>query len=170
MEFVSMLVKSNTTDRKDTGPYTRSTDVVDMYGSDEQKSNPTLQYGSDPTELFSDRSIREKNIEYNGKIWRFKYRELTWAQNGRITSKATKTLGEGDKVQVVFDIAEYGKQYLLETLVEAPFPINPASLLKLSDKFGRLLSDAFVDMPTLGEPESKNLDKSLQEGEETLPQ
>jgi len=123
------------------------------------KSDTISEYGTDSSELFADRSIKGKTIRYKGKLWEFKYRELTWAQIGRVTSKATKTVDVGGDVQVTFDIAEYSKQYLLETIVEAPFPLNPASLLKLSVNFGRLLSDAFVEMPTLGESDSKNLDE-----------
>lgn len=128
-------------------------------------------YGTDPSELFADRSIREKTIEYNGKVWKFKYRELTWAQIGRITSKATKTVDVGGDVQVTFDIGEYSKQYLLETITEAPFPMNQASFLKLSVDFGRLLAEAFVEMPTLGESESKNSNEPFREdGQITQPQ
>lgn len=128
-------------------------------------------YGTDTSEIFADRSIKDKNIEYNGKIWKFKYRELTWAQIGRITSKATKTMDVGGDVQVTFDIEEYSRQYMLETIVEAPFPMNQASFLKLSVDFGRLLSDAFVEMPALSEPESKNSSEPLTvEGPTTQPQ
>lgn len=134
-------------------------------------SEEQAKYGTDPSELFADRSIKEKTIEYNGKIWKFKYRELTWAQVGRISSKATKTVDVGGDVQVTFDIAEYSRQYLLETITEAPFPMNQASFLKLSVDFGRLLSDAFVEMPALGEQESKNLNEpSTADGQTTQPQ
>lgn len=129
-----------------------------------------LEYGTDPSELFADRSIKEKTIEFNGKVWPFKYRELTWAQIGRITTKATKTIDVGGDVQVTFDIAEYTKQYLMETITEAPFPLNQASFLKLSVGFGRLIADTFVEMPTLGESESKNLNvPSAEEGQTSQP-
>jgi len=128
------------------------------------------QVGTDENELFADRSIKEKKIEYNGKMWPFKYRELTWAQIGRITTKATKTTEVNGDVQVMFDIAEYSKQYLIETITEAPFPMNQTSFLKLSVGFGRLLADAFVEMPTLGESESKNSSvPSTEEGLITQP-
>ena len=134
-------------------------------------SEEQATYGTDPSELFADRSIRERTIEYNGKLWPFKYRELTWAQIGRITSKATKTVDVGKDVQITFDIAIYNTQYLLETITEAPFPMNQVSFLKLSVDFGRLLSDAFVEMPTLGEPESKNSSgPSTEDGQTTQPQ
>ena len=136
----------------------------------ENVNEKQAEYGTDPSELFADRSIKEKSIEYNGKVWPFKYRELTWAQIGRITSKATKTVDVGGDVQVTFDIAEYSKQYLIETITEAPFPMNQASFLKLSVDFGRLLSDAFVEMPTLGESESKNSSvPSTEDGQITQP-
>lgn len=136
----------------------------------ENVNEKQAEYGTDPSELFTDRSIKDKAIEYNGKIWPFKYRELTWAQIGRITSKATKTIDVGGDVQVTFDIAEYSKQYLIETITDAPFPMNQASFLKLSVDFGRLLSDAFVEMPTLGESESKNSSvPSMEDGQITQP-
>ncbi|MGP8322403.1 MAG: hypothetical protein ACT6FG_00175 [Methanosarcinaceae archaeon] len=127
-----------------------------------------LPYGTDPTELFADRTIKEKIIVFNDKQWVFKYRELTWAQLSKLSENSTNVSERG---VITFNVVKYNDEYLTETIVKAPFPLNRASLTSFSKDFGRILYDTFVEMPTLGEQESKNLSEpSMEDGPTMQPQ
>ena len=131
-------------------------------------SEEQLPYGTDPTELFADRTIKEKTIVFNDKRWVFKYRDLTWAQLSKLSNNSTTVSERGI---ITFNVVKYNDEYLAETIVKAPFPMNRASLTSISKDFGRVLYDAFVEIPALSMQESKNLSEpSTEEGPTMQPQ
>ena len=44
-------------------------------------TDETLPKGTDAQELMSTDDIHDVPIEFNGKVWEFKFRELTWKEN-----------------------------------------------------------------------------------------
>jgi len=46
----------------------------------------TLPEGTDATELMSTDDIHDVSLEFNGKMWKFKFRELTWKENLKLVA------------------------------------------------------------------------------------
>lgn len=118
-----------------------------------------LQVGTDSNELFVNQNTEDIQIEFKDKIWQFTIRELTWKETGDCDTAAIKVKVAGTKNKPVtstaLDMTAYNIAYLQKAIVKSPFPITPASFLRLDSKFGDLLVAAVIKDDI---DDSKNLD------------
>lgn len=120
-----------------------------------------MEKGTDVSELYADQATRVEIIIYKDKEWEFTVRDLTWKEKGDCMTAATKLDISGKKKgkktkSVRMDMPAYNIAYLMKTIVNAPFPVNMASFMKLDDEFGDLIVDAFVDPEGMDDDEEGN--------------
>lgn len=61
-----------------------------------------MEVGTDITELFKDTSTKEFEFEHNDKLWKFKYKELSWGEHWQVIEEAYDT-----RVNVVGDTERF---------------------------------------------------------------
>ena len=83
-------------------------------------------------------------IEFEGEMYKFKIRDLSWAERNLIISRSVSYKGGG----AVIDLDAYFRQSLQEMIVEAPWPKERTAIVlkELGGKFGELLQ-AYVPSP-----------------------
>ena len=103
------------------------------------------------SEVFVQEEPREVEIEFSGKKYVFKVKDVTWSQMNKAVNRCTTVTRDG---RVSFDIDRYYREMLCEMVVESPkeIPINPISVTKFNTKFGEKLA-SLVPLPTAGESE-----------------
>jgi len=68
--------------------------------------------------LFASQEPKEIDIEFEGATWKFKIKELTWAQKNKILSGAISVGKDGSPS---FDVDKYMREMLCAILVDAPW-------------------------------------------------
>jgi len=124
-----------------------------MKGKREEETKE-MKEGTDGNELYVDRTEKEKAIRHNGKIWRFKYRELTWAEKNRAISAA----GSIDENKVGhFDVDKYNRVCLSKMLTETPFKEDLGiALIKLDPEVGNQLAELVPSTSTIVEEKEED--------------
>ena len=100
-------------------------------------------------EIFAKESPEEFDIDYNGKKYHFKLRELPWLKVNKLLSKAARI----EKGSVSISLDTWYEEYLVEALVEAPWPLaeTRVALKRLGSKFGKKLEDHVPQPGSVGE-------------------
>lgn len=117
------------------------------------------EIGTDVSELYASTDIKEIDIPFNDKIWKFKVRSLTWAEKNDLISQSAKITkqGKGAKATATFSVNIYNQLYLEKAVVDGPIAMTKTNLLKLDATFGDLLVEYLVESTaTVSEDEEKN--------------
>lgn len=118
--------------------------------SDDEQMYEVLPIGTDVSKLFVSEALEDIDIEFNGEVWQFTIKPITWAAEGEIMNNAMnlnmkgKNKKSGD-VNAKFNVGVYNREYLKRIIVKAPFIVNDASLLRLDPKLGDLLVEKLID-------------------------
>ena len=82
--------------------------------------------------------VEEFVIEYKGKDYRFKKKELSWSKVNEIVTEATEITTRG---AMRFNIGTYYEKCLLAMLIETPWPVSETIVMlkRLGVGFGNLL-------------------------------
>ena len=103
-----------------------------------------ITIGSDINDVIADITPKPVEFEYNGKLWQFKVRSLTWVEKNKLISQSVMRVG-GKNGGASFDVNKYNMLYLEKAVVESPFLLNKVNLLQLDEAFGDLLVENLVD-------------------------
>jgi hypothetical protein len=98
--------------------------------------------------VFVNEEPREVEVEFEGNKYKFKVKDLTWAQTNQIVNMCT-TYGNDNTVK--FDIDKYYRESLVRMIVKSPpeVPISALTLVQLTPEFGRKLAE-LVPLPSGG--------------------
>lgn len=98
----------------------------------------------DYSKIIATRESKEISIDFEGTTYKFKIRDLTWAERNLIISRSATFKVNGMSIDLDF----YFRNALQEMIVEAPWPKEKTTLVlrDLNSKFGELLQ-AFVPSP-----------------------
>ena len=117
------------------------------------------EIGTDISELYASTDVKEINVPFNNKIWKFKVRSLTWAEKNDLISKSAQITkqGKGGQATATFSVNAYNQLYLEKAVVDGPIAMTKINLLKLDATFGDLLVEYLVESTaTISEDEEKN--------------
>jgi len=125
-----------------------------MKGKRKEGMKDDLAEGTDGSELYVDQTEKIKVIEHNGKVWRFKYRELTWAEKNRALS-AAGSIDENREAH--FDLDKYQRMCLSKMLTETPFKEDiTVALIKLDHEVGDQLAELVPSISKIVEDEKED--------------
>jgi len=104
--------------------------------------------------LVGDDSVKEFIVEYKGKEYKFKIKELPWIKISSILSKCIKYEKEGASP----DLGEFYLNYLDEAIIEAPWPKAQTKMFarRLGKGFGKKLES---HLPSPFDDEDEELKK-----------
>lgn len=127
--------------------------------SDDEQMYEVLPIGTDVSKLFVSEVLEDIDIEFNGEVWQFTIKPITWASEGEIMNTAMNLNIKGKNkkssdVNAKFNIGVYNREYLKRIIVKAPFAVNDANLLRLDPKLGDLLVEKLIDR--VDEEDTKN--------------
>ena len=115
-----------------------------------------MEKGTNADELFVDQKTRKITIEYKNKEWDFIVRDLSWKEKAACITAGTIINITGKKKMakktVTMDMCAYNQEYLMKSIVKAPFSVTPVSFMKLDGEFGDLLVEAIIE-PESGDDE-----------------
>lgn len=109
--------------------------------------------------IFVKDEVKKVEIEFEGEIYEFEIKELTWSQQNSLISECTE-LSKSKKIK--FDQEKYTRKCLLACVTKAPFDMTNANLMKLSRDFGKLLEKELITnvLGEISEVDEKNLETS----------
>ena len=96
-----------------------------------------LPLGEDPSALFASTKENTLEIEFAGKRWQFKYRQLTWGEKNYCVDKAQTWDANGG---FQFSVSTYYAAALTKMLTDTPIrPITETTLNRLDRVIGEAL-------------------------------
>jgi hypothetical protein len=90
----------------------------------------------------TDEVVEKEEIEHNGDILKFEFKELSGAEKDKILNQ-NLTLGEDSEI----DLHQYKIDYLQEKIVNTNVPKLEIFLQKCKDKIYSTLTEKYVDYP-----------------------
>ena len=119
-------------------------------------SEPEIQEGSNPGDLFASEEEKTLEVLHQGKKWIFKYKELAWGDKNKCLDDA-QTWKNGE---FQFSISKYYAIALTRMLTQTPVrPITEMTLQKLDRAVGEQLT-AIVPQPIETPPDLSALKKA----------
>lgn len=116
-----------------------------------------MENGTDVTKLYAGEESFPVEIEYQGMLWHFEFKEITWAQKKRVQSESMKRLATRDgKAEMKVDMEKMYIRIFQLTNTKAPVGFD---ITKISDEFGELLAKSIPGLDvveTIDEDETKN--------------
>jgi len=120
--------------------------------------NTNLPEGVDGAELHTTQEIRDVAIEHNGKVWRFKFKELGWKEKMELVSEMQEQQ-TNQRNGITTTSVKYWK-YLTTVytrcVVSAPEGFR---FDKCSSEFGQKLVDAMPGITDMANPEEPKEDE-----------
>ena len=104
-----------------------------------------MEKGTDINDLLTSVETEDVTVEFADKTWTFTVRDITWAQEGTIQSKAMSVEIKNKKPVAKFNPHMYNHEYLKATVVNGPIVMNEANLLRLDKDFGDMLVKAIIN-------------------------
>jgi len=96
-----------------------------------------LPFGEDPSALFASSKEKTLELEFAGKRWHFKYREMTWGEKNYCVDKAQTWDANGG---FQFSVSTYYAAALTKMLTDTPIrPITETTLNRLDRVIGEAL-------------------------------
>ena len=103
----------------------------------EEEVDTELPLGEDPSALFASSKEKTLEIEFAGKRWQFKYRQMTWGEKNYCIDKAQTWDASGG---FTFSVATYYAAALTKMLTDTPIrPITETTLNRLDREIGEAL-------------------------------
>jgi hypothetical protein len=96
-----------------------------------------MENGTDVTKLYAGDESFPVEIEYQDQIWKFEFKEITWAQKKRVQSESMKrTVTRDGKAEMKVDMEKMYIRMFQLTNTKAPVGFD---ITKISDEFGEIL-------------------------------